>query len=268
MPRLVPMPATALRTPFVLVPCDNRTIGHHPFHVLGKKYTDAIHDISGCLPLIVPTSGVDDISAYVDLADGVLLTGSPSNVHPSNFGQPVHDPRLPLDPLRDAITLPLIRESVKHDLPILAICRGMQEINVALGGSLLQAVHELEGQRDHRYRDEDPVEVQYGPVHEVRVVCGGLLHQVAKLESFLVNSAHGQGIDRIAPGLMVEAVAPDGLIEAVRIASHPGFALGVQWHPEWRAADNPVSTRIFERFGEACRIRQARRLRQSSAQTA
>jgi len=243
-------------------------MGHHPFHVLGKKYTDAVHDISGCLPLILPTSGVDDVSQYVTLADGILLTGSPSNVHPSNFGQAVHDPSLPLDPSRDAITLPLIREAVRRDLPLLAICRGMQEINVALGGSLFQAVHEREGQRDHRYRDDDPVDVQYGPVHEVRVVSGGLLERVVQLDSFLVNSAHGQGIDRIAPGLVVEALAPDGLIEAVRVSSHPGFALGVQWHPEWRAADNEVSVRIFEAFGQASQARQARRLHQSTAQLA
>lgn len=235
-------------------------LGYHPFHAVGRKYTDAIQELANCVPLILPTSGLASMEPYLDIADGVLLTGSPSNVHPSNFGATVHDPSLPLDQARDSVTLPLIREAVKRDLPLLAICRGMQEINVALGGSLLQAVHENEGHHDHRFRDEDPVDVQYGPVHEVDVTPQGLLHQLAGLDSFHVNSAHGQGIDRLAAGLMVEAVAPDGIIEAVRITAHPSFALGVQWHPEWRAVGNPVSERIFNGFGEACRLRRAHRM--------
>lgn len=251
--------SSAERPPFVLIPCDNRKLGHHPFHVLGKKYCDAVHDVAQCLPLLLPTSGIADYEIYLGLADGVLLPGSPSNVHPSHFGREVHDPSLPLDPDRDNVTLPLIRRCVEQGIPLLAICRGLQEINVALGGSLHQAVQEVPGKRDHRPPDEDDVEVQYGPVHDVEAVAGGLLERVVGARRFRVNSLHGQGIERLAAGLVVEAVAPDGIVEAVSIVGHPGFALGTQWHPEWQAASNPVSIRLFQAFGEACRGMRDRR---------
>jgi putative glutamine amidotransferase len=254
-------PAMDLRrdAPFVLIPCDNRMLGDHPYHVLGRKYADAIHDVAGCLPLLVPTSGIADASRYLDLADGILLTGSPSNVHPTHFGQLLADPSLPLDPDRDAFTLPLVREVVARGIPLLAICRGLQEINVALGGTLHQAVHGHPGRIDHRAPSEVSVEVQYGPAHPVEVTAGGALEQVVGAARFDVNSVHGQGIDRIAPGLLVEAVAQDGQIEAVRIAAHPGFALAVQWHPEWRPATNPVSVKLFSAFGAACRAMREQR---------
>lgn len=253
------MAAQASRPPFVLIPCDNRMIGLHPFHVLGKKYADAIHDVAGCLPLLLPTSGVADVQAYLELADGVLLPGSPSNVHPSHFGREVHDPGLPLDPERDNVTLPLIRTAVERGIPLFAICRGLQEINVALGGSLHQAVQEVEGKRDHRAPEVDDAELQYGPVHEVEVAAGGVFERIVGERRFLVNSLHGQGIERLAEGLAVEATAPDGIVEAVRVSAHPGFAIGTQWHPEWQAVRNPVSARLFQAFGDACRALRDRR---------
>ncbi len=240
--------------PVVLVPACNRMLGAHPFHVVGKKYIDAVR-LAGALPLVVPSAEPDELEALLDLADGVLLTGSPSNVHPSHFGETVHDVTLPLDPVRDAWTLPLISRLVARGMPLLAICRGFQEANVALGGSLHQAVQEVPGLADHRARGTDPVEVQYGPSHPIDVVPGGCLAAALGASTAVVNSVHGQGIHRLADGLRVEATAPDGLVEAFSVAASgdlPTFQLGVQWHPEWLATDNPVSMALLRAFGQAC----------------
>jgi putative glutamine amidotransferase len=236
-----------------MIPCDNRLIGGHYYHALGRKYADAVRLAADCLPLLVPTGGARELQPYLELADGIMLTGSPANVHPSHFGQDLHDPSLPLDPERDSVTLPLVRMAVERGIPLLAICRGLQEINVAMGGTLHQAVHEVPGKRDHR---EDPslaLEDQYGPAHDVQIVPESHLLGIVGKPSISVNSLHGQGIDLLAPGLVAEAVAPDHVIEAVRIGAHPGFSLGLQWHPEWKVMDNAISVRIFQAFGEACR---------------
>jgi putative glutamine amidotransferase len=241
--------------PVVLVPACNRMMGDHPFQMAGKKYVDAVR-LAGCLPLIVPSVDPDKASDELDellaLADGVLLTGSQSNVHPSHFGEDVHDESLPLDRVRDHWTLPLIPKAIALGMPLFAICRGFQEANVALGGSLHQAVQEQAGLHDHRAAKDQPVEIQYGLSHEVEVVPGGLLERLLGDRPFQVNSLHGQGIKRMAPGLRIEAVAHDGLIEAFTISQARGFALCVQWHPEWRAADNPVSMALLGAFGRAC----------------
>jgi putative glutamine amidotransferase len=245
--------------PVVLVPACNRLLGDHLFHVAGRKYVDAVR-LAGCQPLIVPTANADELDALLDLADGVLLTGSASNVHPRHFDEAVHDPRLPLDADRDDWILPLIPKALERGIPLFAICRGFQEVNVALGGSLHQAVHELAGHRDHRAPDGAPAEVGYAPSHDVIVAPGGTLAAVAGIDRFGVNSVHGQGVKRLAEGLRVEARAPDGLIEACSVEGAAGFNLCVQWHPEWRAADNPVSVRLFKAFGAACSaFRQRRR---------
>ena len=241
--------------PVVLVPACNRMLGEHPFHVAGKKYIDAVR-LAGALPLVIPTAEDGEIDALLALADGVFLTGSPSNVHPGHFGEDVLDDKLPLDPQRDAWTLPLIRRCLALGIPLLAICRGLQETNVALGGSLLQAVQATPGHDDHRGaggRADADAEALYGPAHPVDVVPGGLLEQVLGDRSVIVNSVHGQGVGRLADGLRVEARAPDGLVEAFSMPSAPAFNLCVQWHPEWQAADNPVSRRLLRAFGAACR---------------
>ncbi len=252
--------ANAARAPFVLIPCDNRVLGGHPFYVLGRKYADAVHDAADCYPLLLPSGPTTDLTPYMEMADGVLLTGSPANVHPAHFGQTVRNPELPLDEGRDRVTLPLVRLAVQRGIPVFAICRGLQEINVALGGSLLQAVHEEPGRFDHRADPQDETEEQYGPSHPIDIVAGGELDRILGMRQLQVNSLHGQAIDRLAPGLRVEARAPDGTVEAVHISAHAGFALGVQWHPEWRVLENPASTVIFRAFGDACRQAQARRL--------
>ena len=245
-------PSRSAARPVVLVPACNRLLGDHVFHIAGQKYVDAVR-LAGCLPLVVPSVRSPEVDELLDLADGVFLTGSPSNVHPSHFEEDVHDSSLPLDPVRDEWTLALIPRALERGVPLFAICRGFQEANVALGGSLHQAVHEQPGLMDHRSDDDDPLDVQYGPMHPVDVVPGGLLARLVGAPRFEVNSLHGQGIKRLAPGLRVEATAPDGVVEAFTLPSAPGFNLGVQWHPEWKADVNPVSMRLLRAFGDACR---------------
>ena len=240
--------------PIILVPADNRMVGEHPFHIAGKRYCDAAR-IAGGMPLVVPSANAADVDALLDLADGVLLTGSPSNVHPSHYGEDVHNPKLPLDPVRDAWTLPLIRKAIERAVPLFAICRGFQETNVALGGSLHQAVQEIAGHRDHRATGGVPVEEQYGVAHPVEIVPGGVLESLLGERTIEVNSLHGQGAKRLAVGLRIEARAPDGLIEAFSVQGAHGFTLCLQWHPEWQAERNPHSTKLLAAFGRACRAR-------------
>jgi putative glutamine amidotransferase len=242
---------SAQAKPIVLVPACNRVYGEHPYHVVGKKYVDAVR-LAGCRPLIVPGAVVEDIDALLDIADGVFLTGSPSNVHPRHFDEVVHDASLPLDPARDDWTLPLIPKALSRGVPFFAICRGAQETNVALGGSLHQAVHEVEGHLDHRDPDDEPADVQYAPVHPIDIVPGGVLEGLLGQPRVQVNSLHGQAVKRLAQGLRVEARAPDGVIEAFSKPDTPGFNLAVQWHPEWQAATNPVSMALLSAFGRAC----------------
>jgi putative glutamine amidotransferase len=241
--------------PVVLVPACNRMLGDHPFHVAGKKYIDAVR-LAGCQPLIVPTSSTAQLSAeldaLLDIAHGVFLTGSASNVHPSHFDEAVHNPALPLDTDRDAWTLPLIPRALARGIPLFAICRGFQEANVALGGTLHQAVQEVPGQHDHRGAHGASAEVQYGLAHDILIQPGGVLSSVLDSPRVKVNSVHGQGVNRLAAGLRVEALAPDGLVEAFSVSDARGFNLCVQWHPEWRAASNVVSMRLFKAFGAAC----------------
>ncbi|CAN5803273.1 gamma-glutamyl-gamma-aminobutyrate hydrolase family protein [soil metagenome] len=237
--------------PIVLVPACNRMLGQHPFYVAGKKYLDFVR-LAGCQPLVVPSAEPEELDALLDLADGVLLTGSPSNVHPSHFGEDVYDAQLPLDVDRDAWTLPLIPRVLARGLPFFAICRGFQEANVALGGSLHQAVQEVPGQHDHRASTDAPAEVQYGMAHDVAVEPGGVLARIVEAPNIRVNSVHGQGANRLAAGLRIEARAPDGLVEAFSFEASKGFNLSVQWHPEWQAASNPVSMRLARAFGVAC----------------
>jgi putative glutamine amidotransferase len=242
------------RQPVVLVPACNRMLGEHPFSVVGKKYLDAVR-LAGCLPVVMPNSESADLDQWLSMADGVFLTGSPSNVHPSHFDEPVRDISLPLDPARDANTLPLIPRVLAMSLPLFAICRGFQEANVALGGSLHQAVQEVAGQHDHRGAGAVPgtsAELTYDFAHSVNVVPGGVLEQVLGKAPFQVNSVHGQGVNRLASGLRVEARAPDGLIEAFSMPEAKAFNLCVQWHPEWQAASNAVSMRLLKAFGSAC----------------
>jgi putative glutamine amidotransferase len=194
-----------------------------------------------------------------DHLDGILLTGGPSNVAPHHYGGAPSRPETVLDPQRDATTLPLIRAAVERAMPLLAICRGFQELNVAFGGSLHQHLHEVPGRIDHRRDRAATFPEQYAPRHPVALTPGGELAGLSGALEIEVNSLHAQGIDRIGEGLVVEAVAPDGTIEAARVEGAAAFAIGVQWHPEWRVLEKPDYAALFAAFGEATRERAALR---------
>jgi putative glutamine amidotransferase len=243
------MPARSL--PIVGIPACLRTVKERVVHTIADKYLAAIIEATGCMPLVIPAVGARiDATMMLDCLDGLLLTGSPSNVHPSEYGREPIDDKIMLDPARDATTLPLIREAVRRDLPVLAICRGIQELNVALGGTLHQRLHEMPGRLNHRSRRDSP-DGAYGPAHSVSLTPGGLLAALAGSGTIMVNSLHSQGIDEPAPGLRIEAVAPDGQIEAVSLPQ-ARFVVGVQWHPEHKILENQVSTALFTAFGRAC----------------
>lgn len=246
--------------PVVLMAADMRQIDGQTFHAVGHKYVAAVAEAAQAVPLAIPALGSNsELEALIALADGILLPGAISNVHPSHFGEDVLNPSLPLDAARDSTTLRLIDAAVTSGVPLLGICRGFQEINVAFGGSLHQAVHDTEGFADHREVDSPVAQEQYGPRHLVSTVPGGLLAEITGRSEFMVNSLHGQGIARLGSGLFAEAYAPDGLIEAIRISDAKAFALAVQWHPEWDVLNNPPYLSIFRAFGAACSERAASR---------
>ena len=244
------------RKPIVLLPADVKQIGGQLFHAVGQKYILAVAQAADALPLLVPAISEHlDLDALLASVDGIVFTGSPANVHPSHFGQDVHNPELPLDLARDALTLKLIRAAIEASVPVLAICRGFQELNVAYGGSLHQAVQEVADKHDHREPKDLPLETQYAVSHSVSLVKNGQLATIVGAESMMVNSLHGQGIDRLGACLTVEARAPDGLTEAVSVSNAGAFALGVQWHPEWQVLQTPSYLALFKAFGDACRAR-------------
>jgi len=246
--------------PIVAVPADRRVLNPHPSHIVGEKYVKALLDGSDALPMIVP-SLPDDIAVdeILDRVDGVLLTGSYSNVEPRHYGDNDEDHLGDRDPNRDAMTLPLAIRALERGVPLLAVCRGHQELNVALGGTLHRDVASVPGYHNHLENKSDPLDVQYGPSHQVALPEGGLLNSLAGVDSIMVNSLHGQAVAKLADGVTVEAVADDGLIEAFRVDAAKGFNLSVQWHPEWRVTENEFSMAIFKAFGDACRARAAER---------
>jgi len=240
--------------PLIGIPADRRMLGLHPFHVVGDKYARAVRDAAGGLPLVIPALaeelGMDEL---LERLDGVMFTGSPSNVEPHHYAGPPSAPGTLHDPARDATTLPLIRKAVAAGIPVLGICRGFQEMNVAFGGTLHQKVHEIEGRLDHREDTKLELDVQYGPAHEVILEPQGLLHSLAGIDRIRVNSLHAQGIERLGEGLCIEARAPDGLVESFRVERSKSFAVAVQWHPEWKVMSNPFSRSLFAAFGAAAR---------------
>jgi len=245
--------------PLVGIPTCVRTVNERTMLTAVERYPHALVDAAGCLPILIPAIGDKlDFAALLDNLDGLLLTGSPSNVEPYHYGGVPSREGTLHDPDRDATTLPMIREAVRRDLPVLAICRGIQELNVALGGTLHQRVHDMPGGKIHRSGPGPmTLDQRYGPCHAVTLAPDGFLFGLAGTTEIMVNSLHGQGIDQPAPRLKVEAVAPDGLIEGVSL---PGarFVVGVQWHPEYKPLENPVSRALFAAFGEACRASGAR----------
>jgi len=240
--------------PVIAVPACRRMLEPHPFQMVGEKYLSAIVEAAGALPFMVPLVGDESfLDDLLDRVHGLFLTGSYSDIEPHHYGGDPSPHGTLHDPERDRATLPLVRQAIRRNLPLFAVCRGFQEVNVALGGSLHQRVHEVPGFTDHRERKDDPLDVQYGPAHAVNLVDGGLLQELCGASRIDVNSLHGQGVARLANGVSVEAIADDGLIEAFRVDESGSFALAVQWHPEWRVLENPVSSRLFAAFGDAAR---------------
>ncbi len=230
-------------------------------HSVGESYIAAVARVAGGMPMLIPAMpDVIDARALVGMLDGLLFTGSPSNVEPKHYDGEASVPGTLHDPLRDAVTLPLIRMAIGSGVPLLCLCRGHQELNVALGGTLHQRVHELPGRLDHREPANSDWDTSFGPAHMVSLTPGGLLWRLAGEQAEIeVNSLHSQAIDRPAPGLSIEAIAPDGTIEAVRVSDAPAFAVGIQFHPEFRAAENAFGSALFRAFGDAARAHAVRR---------
>lgn len=256
-----------MHKPLIAVTSDVRHFDNYTWHAVPAQYLRAALEQAGVCPLVVPSFGeATDFDAVLDAVDGVMATGSKSNVHPALYGAAPSEAHEPYDAARDATSLPLIRRAIERGIPLLAICRGMQELNVALGGTLAVEIQELQGRMDHRAPVSDDQAERFAIRHPVHVAPGSCLHDVMKTATIQVNSLHRQAIDHAAPGLAIEAVAEDGTIEAVSVKNAPGFTLGLQWHPEWWASSDPTSRRIFEAFGEAVRAHAASRGRLQAAE--
>jgi putative glutamine amidotransferase len=252
----VPAIIMSSKRPVIGIPADQRMIGPHPFHAVGDKYVRAVVEAADAIPLLIPALGdrlrLEELLAELD---GILFTGSPSNVEPYRYNGDPSVPGTLHDSARDATTLPLVPRAIAEGIPVFGICRGFQEVNVAMGGTLTQRLQEVPGFLDHRDDPQQPLEVQYAPAHDVTLEPDGLLFRLAGVTRVRVNSLHAQGIERLAPDLVVEARAPDGVIEAFRVKDAQRFALAVQWHPEWQVMSNSFSRAIFAAFGAASRER-------------
>ncbi|MGS7254201.1 gamma-glutamyl-gamma-aminobutyrate hydrolase family protein [Pseudomonas anuradhapurensis] len=248
------------RVPVIGITACTRVIEQHATQTISEKYARAAAQAACGLPIVIPSlAELMDSADILDVVDGLIFTGSPSNIEPFHYHGPASAAGTHHDPLRDATTLPLMRAAIAAGVPVLGICRGFQEMNVALGGSLHQSVHETGLFMDHREGKGEPIEQQYGPRHALHIEPGGMLERMGLPALIEVNSIHGQGIDVLAPGLRVEALAPDGLVEAISVEHSKGFALAVQWHPEFQVMDNPHYLTIFQTFGKACRQRSVLR---------
>jgi len=249
------------RKPLIGIPADRRLLGEHPFHCVGEKYIRAVVEGADAHAVLIPSLGEGfNLRELLAHFDGILLTGSPSNVEPHHYGGPPSEPGTLHDAHRDATTLPMIPLVVEAGMPVLAICRGFQEMNVAFGGTLWQKLHEVPGFNVHHEDPNAPLDEQYGPAHIVELTPGGVLHELAGTSTLMVNSLHSQGVRELGRDLEIEARAPDGVIEAFRVRHARSFALAVQWHPEWKFQDNPFSRALFAAFGAAARQRAMRRV--------
>jgi putative glutamine amidotransferase len=246
--------------PLVGLPADTYENHGFLFHSIGDKYVRAVAEVSKCAPVMIP-SIVDAVhlDALLDHFDGIVMTGAVSNVHPPHYGAAPTADHEPYDHLRDAMTLALIRAVIGRGMPLFCICRGFQELNVVLGGTLETELQRGEGRLDHRAPKSENTDVRYAPIHDIDITPGGKLEAILGTRRTRVNSIHRQGIARLAPELSVEAVAPDGVIEAVSVRGARTFAMGTQWHPEYKAAANADSVKLFEAFGEAVRAHAAQR---------
>ena len=244
--------------PLVGISCCTKLFGPYGManHAASDTYVRAVDQVVDAVPVLLPANGdAADIETLLARLDGIILTGSRSNVHPDFYGGPPHAEGTPEDAKRDAVTLRLIRAAITVGVPVLAVCRGLQELNVALGGTLHQRLQDLPGRIDHSTPLHANPRIRTGMAHSLCLAPGGWLHRIAKADSIGVNSLHNQGIDRLAPGLVAEATAPDGTIEAVRLPASRALTVGVQWHPEYDFSSNAVSHGIFAAFGAEVRSR-------------
>jgi putative glutamine amidotransferase len=231
-----------------------------PVQIVGERNMLAVAEIADAIPLMFAGSpSLTCISDLLEVVDGILLTGARANVHPARFKMNPHPQHEPYDEDRDAVALPLINKCVAYGVPLFSICRGFQEMNVAFGGSLHPEIRDLPGRMNHRMPRLETGEIHPDPDvifsdrHEVRLVPGGMMALLIGQEVIRVNSLHGQGILDLGGRIIVEGIAEDGTIEAIRVADAPGFALGVQWHAEYDPQTNTVNRNLFQAFGEAVR---------------
>lgn len=243
-----------MSSPVVLFTSDVKAFDGYVWHAAPTTYLEAVLGEAGAMPVIVSSFGDRlDFDAILDRVDGLVVTGAKSNVHPSRYGVEATEAMGPFDEARDATSLPLIRRAIERGIPLLAICRGIQELNVALGGSLVSEVQDLPGRMDHRMPDAPTMDGRFAIRQGVTIAAGGCLGRVLGPGDIAVNSLHRQAVGRLADGLVVEATAPDGTIEAVSVKGAPGFTLGVQWHPEYWAASDGPSKAILKAYGAAVR---------------
>jgi len=223
--------------------------------ICGSRTPEAVAAVAGGLPLILPgLPATAETGELVEVLDGLVLTGARPNVHPSFYGHDETEAHGPFDLGRDNLALPLTRAMIAAGKPVFGICRGIQEMNVAFGGTLHPEIRDLPGRMNHRMPPgEKDHSVIFAKRHKVEFRDGGPFHHLFGTTAAVTNSLHGQAVKRLAPGLVVEARAPDGVIEAFSKPDAPGFNLCVQWHPEWLAESNPVSMQILSAFGAACR---------------
>lgn len=250
----------AKHKPLVWLPACHRNLDLSDpggYTVVADRYAAAVTAL-GLQPVLFPMAGAADVPDLLPLVDGVLLTGSPSNVEAAHFGATPLETDL-LDPRRDALTMALVRTAIGEGVPLFGVCRGLQEMNVALGGSLYQRVHTESGLMDHREPDGEPLEVQFAERHDVVLEPDSAFAEWAGGIRAQVNSLHGQGIKELGKNMVAEGRAPDGLVEAVRIKDARAFAYGVQWHPEWRHETNRFYDRTLKAFARACVDHRARK---------
>lgn len=224
----------------------------YPVHAGGTMNSEAVAQVAGGLPLIVPTDPrLVSVAELLETCDGFLLTGGRPNVHPEEYGHTPTEAHGAFDRARDAITLPLVRSCVARGQPVFGVCRGFQEVNVAMGGTLHPEIRDLPERDNHRMPPEGTLEEKFALRHCVRFTQGGVFHRLIGDETVMTNTLHGQGV--IDPGerIVFDGFAPDSTPEALYVRDAPGFTLSVQWHPEYNAAADPVSRALFEAFGEA-----------------
>ncbi|MCL4188794.1 MAG: gamma-glutamyl-gamma-aminobutyrate hydrolase family protein [Rhodobacteraceae bacterium] len=224
----------------------------YPAHSGGQMNTRAVADVAGAMPLIIPADPrCVGVAELIEACDGFLLTGGRPNVHPEEYGEEATAAHGSFDRCRDAVTLPLVRACVERGQPFLGICRGFQEVNVAMGGTLHPEIRELPGRINHRMPPNGTLEEKFALRHPVRFTPGGVFHRLVGAAEVMTNSLHGQGIKSEGRRIVVDGWAPDGTPEALYVEGAAGFTLAVQWHPEWNAAQDPVSRPLFQAFGAA-----------------